>query len=170
MTPEVFTIWTPAPEELSLQRAWIETQVEQIGVEKILQMVFLAGKARENAYTTYSHYNVGAALLTESGEIYTGCNNENVNYTNTGHAETGAITKAISSGEAKNNRRFIRALCVVTNSDDPSGPCHSCRQSLAEHADNALIIEANDKGEVKFITSLQLLSPKSFTPTQLGIE
>lgn len=167
---EQFRVWRPWTDEIRIQHDWIQQQIQEIGEDAIRDLVTKAIAVRENAYTPYSHYNVGAALLSTSGKIYTGCNNENVNYTNTGHAETGAISKAVSEGEAKKNRRFIRALVVVTDSGDPSGPCGLCRQSLIEHADNMLCIEANDKGEVKFITSLQLLAPKSFTPTHLGVE
>jgi cytidine deaminase len=165
-----FPIWVPSSEEIREEKIWIEQQIKEIGENVIRGLVRQAVEVRNNAYAPYSRFFVGAALFSTSGKIYTGCNNENVNYTNTGHAETGAISKAVSEGEAKKNRRFIRAIAVVGGSEAPPSPCGLCRQTILEHADNALCIMATIKGEVKYVTSLQLLIPKPFTPTRLGIE
>jgi cytidine deaminase len=169
-TKATLSTWTPSQPEIQQQQDWIQEQINAIGDTTINTLVHEAIEVRKNAYAPYSKYYVGAALLSISGTIYTGCNNENVNYTNTGHAETGAISKAVSAGEAKKNRRFIRAIAVVGEGEDPPAPCGPCRQTILEHADNVLCIVATTKGEVIYITSLNLLIPKPFTPTRLGIE
>lgn len=87
-----------------------------------------AVEARENAYEPYSGFAVGAALLAESGEVYTGCNVENINFTNTVHAEQGAIADAVSNGE-----REFKALAVAP--PEPTPPCGLCRQALSEFGD-----------------------------------
>lgn len=169
MAKNQFPIWTPDSSDIQAQRAWIEKQIEEIGSEKIQELVSRAVEARKGAYAPYSKFLVGASLLTISGKIYTGCNIENVNYTNSGHAETSAIHHAIVNGEARKNRRFIKAMVDVTDEKDPSGPCCYCRQTMLEFADNMIHIVANEKGEVCFITSLAILAPKAFTPSNLGI-
>jgi len=163
-------VYLPFPEEIENERRYISETMDEMGDGKIEQLIFEAVVARENAYVSYSYYKVGASLLTANDKLYRGCNSENVNYTNTIHAEQAALSNAISAGEAVNNRRFLKALSVITDSDDPSGPCGLCRQSMLEHADNCLVFEANPKGEIQFVTSLKLLIPKAFTPSHLGIE
>ena len=91
----------------------------------------LAVKAMENAYVPYSGYRVGAALLTKSGKVYTGCNIENASYTPTVCAERTAVFKAVSEGE----REF--EMIAVAGGKDGSvqgafPPCGVCRQVLAE--------------------------------------
>ena len=95
----------------------------------------LAAKARENAYTPYSHFRVGAALLASSGKIYTGCNIENASYSPTNCAERTAFFKAVSEGE----RSFVAIAIVGGPENTVSGLCTSCgvcRQVMAEFCDS----------------------------------
>lgn len=107
----------------------------------------LAIKASENSYSPYSHFRVGAALLTENGKIYTGCNVENASYSMTNCAERTAIFKAVSDGAIK-----FRAIAVAgsRNSDFsiPCTPCGACLQVLSEFCDNKFTVILSD-GEYK---------------------
>lgn len=152
------------------EKAWIECSIEEIGQERLLKLLSAAVDVRQNAYAPYSNYKVGAAILTEKGKIYTGANNEFATYSETGHAEGNAIAKAISEGETQDKRTFIRALAVVHEGAAASGPCGRCRQCIAEHADNALIVVATPKSEITMVTSLVSLFPYAFTPRDLGIK
>jgi cytidine deaminase len=148
------------------QREWIEKAIHTMGKTGIAKLVSAAKKVRLNAYPPYSKYYVGAAVLSVSGKIYTSCNAEAVSWSDSDHAEQSAVTKAISEGEfKKHGRKFIQAVAVVHPGD--SGPCGHCRQVIAEHADNALIIVARPSGEIWTITSLKLLLPLAFTPSDL---
>lgn len=159
-------IWTPSPADLARERKFIEAEVREIGEDAILKMIDVAKEYRNNAYTPYSNYHVGASLLTIDGKTYGGCNNEYVAYSPTDHAEGTAITKANSEGAAKENRKFIKAIAVVVDAD--SGPCGECLQRIVEHADNCLIIIAGPEGKIKRITSLVAIFPYNFNPSHLG--
>lgn len=135
--------------------------------EIIDQLITEAKLTREKAYTPYSHYKVGAAVLCESGKIYGGCNVEDVSYTLTDHAEKAAILQAILAGEMKEyGRKFIKALVVVHEKD--SMPCGICRQRIKEFCDEALVINASLKGEILGISCLSELLPAAFGPSHLG--
>lgn len=90
-------------------------------------LVKTARAAAANAYCPYSAYPVGAAVLTLDGQIYTGCNVENVSYGLSNCAERTALFKAVSAG-----CREFAALAVVGGTRRPSAPCGACRQVLAE--------------------------------------
>ncbi len=126
----------------------------------------LIAKAKEgmaNAYAPYSNYKVGAALLTKSGKVYTGCNVENVSYGGTICAERVAVFKAVSEGETE-----FEAIAIVTAVDDFPTPCGFCRQVLAEFADeNFKIVLAND--EKTEVYSMEALLPLSFTKENLEL-
>ncbi len=94
----------------------------------------LAIEARKGSYSPYSNFKVGAALLTRSGKVYTGCNIENAAFSPTVCAERVAIFKAISEGE----RDFVAIAVVGGANDDPDpsvAPCGVCRQVMAEFCD-----------------------------------
>jgi len=123
------------------------------------QLIDLALQAREHAYAPYSRFKVGAALLTASGRIYTGCNIENVAFSPSVCAERTAIFKAVSEGE----RAFL-AIAVVTQNGVP--PCGVCRQVMMEFAPDIVIVIASLEGDYR-ITTLAELLPHAFMPPQL---
>lgn len=112
--------------------------------------------ARKQAYAPYSGFEVGAAVLTESGEVYTGCNIENASYSATICAERVAVTKAICAGH-----RSITALALVADYPEPLSPCGICRQVLVEFGPEAEVIMANTKGKVR-TTNMNELLPHAF--------
>lgn len=118
-------------------------------------------EAKEMAYAPYSNFKVGAALLTDTGKIYTGCNIESASYTPTICAERTAIAKAVSEGE-----RNI-TMIAVTGSADWTFPCGVCRQVIREFGKDAKIIIVNSEDEYKEFTLEQLL-PHSFGPEDLS--
>ena len=123
---------------------------------EIHKLMDCAIKARENAYSPYSHFAVGAALLCEDGTLYEGCNIENASYGLTNCAERTAIFKAVSEGHIK-----FKALAVVADTEGPCAPCGACRQVMAEFK-IPLIIMGNLMGNIKIVTIEELL-PFSFS-------
>ena len=122
------------------------------------ELVREAMVARERAYTPYSQFKVGAALLTKNGKIYHGCNIENAAYSPTNCAERTAIFKAVSEGELE-----FQALAVVADTEGVCPPCGVCRQVLAEFfTDDVAIYLANLQGEIEE-TSISRLLPGAFT-------
>ena len=123
-----------------------------------------AYEAKKNAYVPYSNFPVGAALLTEDGKIYRGCNIENAAYTPTNCAERTAFFKAVSEGE----RRF-RAIAVAGNTGDYLFPCGVCRQVMMEfcNPDTFQVILALDKEHYDVYT-LRELMPQGFGPGNLA--
>ncbi len=116
-------------------------------------------EARENAYTPYSGYKVGAALLTANGQVFKGCNVENASYGPSMCAERVAVFKAVSEG----NMNF-KAIAVVTVNG--GAPCGVCRQVLREFASNLTVIIGSIKGDYHVLTLSDLL-PYSFGPEHL---
>lgn len=124
------------------------------------ELIKEALKAKEMAYVPYSNFNVGAALLTEDGKLYTGCNIENASFSPTICAERTAIFKAVSEGHRK-----IKEIAVVGDSHF-SYPCGVCRQVLREFGKNATIYVANSEDEYREY-KLDDLLPNSFGPDDL---
>ncbi len=112
--------------------------------------------ARKNAKAKYSNFKVGAALLTENGEIFTGANIESSSYGLTICAERVALFKALSEGDYE-----IKYLLVLCEAEDFCKPCGACRQIIADYAKNAEIILANLLGEYQ-IFKIDDLLPHSF--------
>lgn len=123
---------------------------------EIQKLMDCAIKVRENAYSPYSHFAVGAVLLCEDGTLYEGCNIENASYGLTNCAERTAIFKAVSEGHIK-----FKALAVVADTEGPCAPCGACRQVMAEFK-IPLIIMGNLMGNIKIVTIEELL-PFSFS-------
>lgn len=124
------------------------------------KLVDAALKARLQAYAPYSHYAVGAALLTRTGRVYAGCNIENAAYPTTICAERVAVFTAVAQGE-----RVIDAIVVATSNG--GSPCGSCRQVLAEFGLETVVICIDDTGKVVLETDLHSLLPGAFTPRDL---
>lgn len=125
------------------------------------KLVDLAMKAKEYAYVPYSHFRVGAALLTKSGKIYTGCNIENASFGATNCAERTAIFKAVSEGE-----REFEALAVNADTEGLTFPCGICRQVILEFSKCIKLYISNKYGEYKEYTIDELL-PGGFTGDEL---
>ena len=124
-------------------------------------------EARSHAYTPYSHFQVGAALLTKQGKVYKGCNIENAAYTPSNCAERTAIFKAVSEGERENAAIAIVGSMEGESNTLPTGPCGVCRQVMAEFCslDMPVIIA---KSPADYITmTLGELLPLSFGPANL---
>lgn len=116
-----------------------------MNVEKLLKA---AQKAKEKAYAPYSHFHVGAAVLTPSGKIYTGCNVENTSYGLTICAERNAIFQMVNSGEHQ-----IAEILVIGDTEEFLPPCGACRQVIAEFSKKETILYmCNKKGQWKQTT------------------
>lgn len=125
------------------------------------ELINIAQQVRRWAYVPYSKFRVGAALLTESGKIYDGCNIENAAYTPTICAERVAVFKAVSDGE-----RSFTAIAVVT--DKGVAPCGVCRQVLAEFGMDTIVLIAEGDGKLVQETTVRGLLPGAFTPGDLN--
>ncbi len=123
-------------------------------------LVETANGVRHWAYSPYSHYSVGAALLTTSGKIYDGVNVENASFPHTVCAERVAVFKAVSEGE-----HSFEAIAVVTRNG--GSPCGSCRQVLAEFGQETPVIIADESGKIHQQLTLKELLPGAFTPQEL---
>ena len=123
-------------------------------------LIDAAVHARQWAYAPYSHYAVGAALITASGKIYDGVNIENAAYPTTICAERVAVFKAVSEGE----REFLGIAVVTSNA---GSPCGSCRQVLAEFGLETVVLIANAEGELVQEMTVGELLPGAFTPKDL---
>ena len=135
--------------------------------KKTEEMIALAIGQLKDAYAPYSGFRVGAALLTESGKLYTGCNIENAAYTPTNCAERTAFFKAVSEGE-----RDFKAICIVGGKDGLltgyTSPCGVCRQVMMEFCDpeSFRIILAVSKDRYQTFTLKEIL-PLGFGPDNL---
>ena len=129
--------------------------------EQRRHLVDQARSAQAYAYVPYSQYPVGAALLTASGAIYTGCNVENASFGATICGERTATVKAVSQGE-----REFQAIAIVTNNG--ASPCGICRQVLYEFAPEMTVILADEQGEVCWEGPLSDLLPLGFGPKKLA--
>ena len=138
--------------------------MEQVMVEKLIDTAI---KQLKFSYTPYSNFKVGAALLTKSGKIYTGCNIENASYTPTNCAERTAFFKAVSEGV-----RDFQAICIVGGKDgkltEYTAPCGVCRQVMMEFCNPKTfqIILAIDAKHYDIYTLKEML-PKGFGPSNL---
>ena len=132
------------------------------------ELIELACKGREQAYTPYSGFRVGAALITRSGTVYLGCNIENASYGPTNCAERTAFFKAVSEGE-----REFEAIAIVGGpgegrTGEMCAPCGVCRQVMTEFCDPKTfrIILENGGGKVRTFLLEELL-PLGFGPDNL---
>ena len=116
------------------------------------ELIDAASAARLLAYAPYSGFQVGAALITKAGKIYTGCNVENVSLGLTICAERSAIATAIAQGS-----KDFAAIAVVTSGKKPAIPCGACRQVLAEFNLSIKVITATVDGKVREFDLAELL-------------
>jgi cytidine deaminase len=127
------------------------------------KLIHAAIDAREMAYAPYSKFKVGAALLTSSDKIYTGCNIENASFGATNCAERTAIFKAVSEGE-----KLIKAIAIIGDVENYTFPCGICRQVIVEFAESenidVLLIKNKDDYIIK---QMKELLPGAFTKKDL---
>lgn len=131
-------------------------------------LILEAKKAREHAYTPYSNFKVGAALLTKKGKIYHGCNIENAGYTPTNCAERTAFFKAVYDGEREFEKIAVVGGPDGSEADELCAPCGVCRQVMMEfcNPETFKIILANGKGKYVEMTLKEML-PYGFGPENL---
>ena len=136
----------------------------EVNVTKLIETAF---QAREFAYTPYSHFRVGAALLAKDGRVFTGCNIENAAYSVTNCAERTALFKAVSEGA-----REFEAIAIVGSMEGQvneliSAPCGVCRQALFEFCGNDLRVILAKSVPDYLDTTLGELLPSGFGPANL---
>ena len=124
--------------------------------QQFRKLIAAAKAAQRNAHAPYSKFRVGAALLTKSGKVYTGCNVENASYGLTICAERVAATKAVSDGHRK-----FQAIAVVAPSTALS-PCGACRQVLAEFGEMVVVCADSRNASKLRLYLLSELLPHAF--------
>jgi cytidine deaminase len=128
-----------------------------------MTLIETAAAVREKAYVPYSRFKVGAAIRSESGAVYPGCNVENVAYPQGTCAEAGAIAAMIAGGDTR-----IAEVAVIADSPEPVPPCGGCRQKLREFAGPEVrVTMATTDGKTLTMTMDQLL-PGAFDASHMG--
>ena len=122
------------------------------------EMVDLAVEVSKQAYVPYSHFPIGAVLLTKAGEIYTGVNIENASFGLTNCGERTAIFKAVSEGACE-----FQELIIYGQSEKPISPCGACRQVMAEFFEPDLPVTLVSKDKSTVVMTVKELLPYSFT-------
>ncbi len=131
------------------------------------ELIITAIEAMNNSYSPYSHFKVGAALLSNSGKVYTGCNIENASFSPTNCAERTAFFKAISEGE----RGFSKIAIVGGRKGkitDNTYPCGVCRQVMREFCDDSFSVIIAKSADDYVELELSQLLPYSFSSSDLG--
>ncbi|KRS10742.1 cytidine deaminase [Roseovarius atlanticus] len=116
-----------------------------------------ARRVRDNAYAPYSGFKVGAALKTQTGRVFAGCNVENVAYPEGTCAEAGAIAAMVAAGDTR-----IAEIVVIADSPEPVTPCGGCRQKLAEFGDGDMPVTMATLGGATVTRTLKELLPGAF--------
>lgn len=145
-------------DDAKLEINWVlnnSDQTDLLDMAEIRRLRSAAREARLNAHAIASGFRVGAALLTETGEIYTGCNVEASNGSSI-CAERTALVKAISDG-----RRAFVAVCAIGDTDVPITPCGQCRQHLSDLAPQLLVLMATIRAPVIEAVRLDTLFPRA---------
>jgi cytidine deaminase len=120
------------------------------------KLIDAAMDVRQRAYAPYSHFLVGAALETEDGTVFKGCNIENLSYGATICAERNAVFQAVAAGHKK-----FKSIAVVGDLPTPITPCGMCRQVLGEFGGSTEVICTNLKKDV-MVTTVGALLPAAF--------
>ncbi|MGA3127552.1 MAG: cytidine deaminase [Candidatus Korobacteraceae bacterium] len=134
--------------------------MHELSTEQSGQLLAAAQQASERAYAPFSGFHVGAAVLTQGGEIFTGCNVENSSYGLTNCAERTAIFTAVAAG-ALGAQRTLIAVAVVDHQGAGCTPCGACRQVIFEFGPEAVVIYRAQGGEITQ-TKIQKLLPEGF--------
>jgi cytidine deaminase len=151
----------PSPCENRTQK---EADIMEIAKAMYSELAAAARRAAARAYCPYSRFPVGAALLTDRNEIFSGCNVENASYGLTICAERNAVFQAIAQSQS---RLAIRAVVVYTPTPEPTAPCGACRQVINEFGPDAAILSICD-GESVIRSDLGSLLPQAFGPGNLS--
>lgn len=130
--------------------------------ELFSQLLQASKLSLNQAYSPYSGFKVASSLIVDTGEVFSGCNIENASYGATVCAERVAIWKAVSEGH-----KSIRALLVLTNSEDPWPPCGLCRQVMSEFMQKNTTVWVANFNNVSKKFRLEELCPSFFTAEQL---
>jgi cytidine deaminase len=132
----------------------------------VQEMLAAARAAMRNAYSPYSKFRVGAAILTTDGEIFAGCNVENASYGLTSCAERNAIFQAVAKGALSKDRK-LKAVVVLTPKKKLATPCGACRQVINEFGPNAEVFLFG-RGKTGQKVTMSKLLPHAFGPLNLG--
>ena len=139
------------------------TESSQLETEpNLIRLIELAKAASKKAYCPYSKFQVGAIVVTESGEEFSGCNVENASYGLTICAERNAIFQMVAQA-----RHRIKLVVIYTPTKEPASPCGACRQVINEFATGVRIVSACDS-EKRIDTTIDHLLPGAFGPNNLG--
>jgi cytidine deaminase len=132
----------------------------ELSGQQIEELLIAARQATAQAYAPFSKFHVGAAILTQNGEIFTGCNVENSSYGLTNCAERTAIFTAVAAGALSAEHQLI-AVAVVNREGAVCSPCGACRQVIFEFGPEALVIYRAHSGEIAQTKAKDLL-PEGF--------
>ncbi len=128
-----------------------------------MSLMDAARAVRDNAYAPYSGFNVGAALRTDKGTVFLGCNVENAAYPEGTCAEAGAIAAMCAAGE-----RTISEVAVIAESPMPVPPCGGCRQKIAEFAAPDVVVTLGTTDGATLRMTVAELLPGAFTPAHMA--
>ncbi|MBO9474152.1 cytidine deaminase [Shimia sp. R10_1] len=129
------------------------------------ELAKLAFEVRENAYAPYSNFKVGAAILSESGAKFVGCNVENIAYPEGTCAEAGAIAAMVAAGETR-----LTEVFVVADSKQPVSPCGGCRQKIAEFGASDTIVTLANLDGVRVSMTMDELLPGAFGVDHMDVD
>jgi cytidine deaminase len=132
-------------------------------MDKLQQLLQKAISAKANAYAPYSHYQVGAAVLSDKGNIYAACNVENISFPCGTCAEAGAISAMVTAGDTK-----IKSILITSNGKELVYPCGACLQRIAEFGDNDTIIYLANTQRICQEYTLKNLLPYNFNEESIG--
>lgn len=134
---------------------------QPVSDDDLKRLAEAAKEASRKAYCPYSKFRVGAAVLTEGGDVFAGCNVENASYGLTICAERNAVFQAVARGQTA-----LKAVAVYTPTVTPTAPCGACRQVINEFGPGAVLLSVCD-GPEAIRTTLELLLPQAFGPKNL---
>lgn len=133
----------------------------EIDAKTLNELIAKAKDASKTAYCPYSKFHVGAAVLTDTGDVFSGCNVENASYGLTICAERNAIFQMVA-----NSQRKMEAIVIYTPTQQPAAPCGACRQVINEFGPDAHVLSVCD-GPERIVTRLTNLLPGAFGPQNL---